>query len=193
MKDSRDEKPGNQAAVQQFHQAKSVKILDKALMAFGGTPGRDIKFVLKVLSKPEHYTLVMRVLNPKILEVDIHLTHEGSEPTHEPIAKVQLDMREWGKITEAQVRKVYERAVQKLDLDGPEASFVEAECLPVRSIFSPGPSGKRLEITKESAETSFGSEMMTLNRSLASAACHLRLPKWPVPSWSEPLFLFGVC
>ncbi|MDG6911106.1 MAG: hypothetical protein JRN18_02000 [Nitrososphaerota archaeon] len=158
----------NAPAIGTFGQVKSVKVVDMVLVAFGGRPGRDVKLVLKALSKREHYTLVMRVLDPKTLEVDIHLTHEGSTPAHEPIAKVQLDMREWEKITENQVRRVYERAIQKLDLDSPDASFAEAEYLPVRSIFQHGPSKRRIEITKESAEASFDKEIMTLNQFLAS-------------------------
>jgi hypothetical protein len=151
-----------------FGHLKSVKILDKALMAFGGNQGKDVKFVIKDLSKDEHHTIVLRVRDPRTLEIDIHLTHEGSKPVHEPIVKVELDMGQWEKITEERAKKVLEWAVENVDVESPGPSIAEGEYLPVRSMFQSGRSARRLEITRDSVKSGFGGEIMTFNQFLAS-------------------------
>jgi hypothetical protein len=151
-----------------FGRLKSIKILDKALMAFGGRRGRDVKFVLKDLSKPEHHTMVMRVKDARTLEFDLHLTHEGSHPVHEPIVKVELDMRQWEKITEEQAKKIVERAIEKVDVDNPDPSIAGGEYLPIHKIFQGSPSARRLEITRDNVRAGFGNETMTLNQFMAS-------------------------
>lgn len=162
-----DDKQITASAMGSFGQLKSVKILDKALMAFGGKKGRDVKFVIKDLSKPEHYTMVMRVKDPKTLEIDLHLTHEGTARTYEPIVRVELDMSQWEQITEERAKKVIESAMEKVDLNNPDKSIALAEYLPVRSIFRPAPSSRRLEITKDSAESGFGDRTLSFNQFLA--------------------------
>jgi hypothetical protein len=151
------------------NQLKSIKVLDKVLLAFGGKKGRDVKFIAKDLSKTEHYTMVMRILNPDTLEVDFHATREGAVKEYEPIAKIQMDIKQWKQLKEEQFAELLKKSVHRIDVEKPDKELAEAAFVIVPNPLKGEKIRRRLELNADSLKAlATGYESMTFAAFLAS-------------------------
>lgn len=87
---------------------------DKAILAFGGRPEKDIKIIMKAFEKgvKEHFTMVMKEDG----SIDFHETKEGKLKSYTPLMKGTLNYR---KIVEEFMKIVLERLTNPIDIKNP--------------------------------------------------------------------------
>jgi hypothetical protein len=143
--------------------------MDKALVAFGGKPGRDIKFILKDLTKEEHYTMTMFVRDRRFLVFDFHLTREGHTKAYEPIVRLEYDTKQWESITEDQVEAILNKSMKVIDLEEPGPSLAKARFLSMSGPLIEGfRKGGRMEINDPEGVLKFGDIGVGINAFVAS-------------------------